>query len=104
MTSPYGGTMKIIHRIKALFLRRRLVRQRAENIKDLRAGRRAAKSIKVELARETRLSGIQEHPAKIQKNTAMPFHEFGKGNMAPKRSEGRISSILANMPRLERLA
>lgn len=43
--------MKIIHKIKASLLRRRLILQRAENIRSLRAGRAAARAIRRALAR-----------------------------------------------------
>lgn len=49
--------MRTFHRLKAWALRRALVRQRAENIRGIRAGRRDAKRIKVELVRQTRLAG-----------------------------------------------
>jgi hypothetical protein len=86
--------MKIIHRIKAAMLRRRLIRQRAENIRDLLAGRRAAKAIKIELAREIRLSGFQERSAIIEKNTALPSKSSGIGRTAGGALNGQISAIL----------
>lgn len=95
--------MKIIHKIKAILLRRRLIRQRAENIRNLRTGRRAAKAIKIELAREIRLSGLLKCPAVKQFDACALSERLGRGRTAKNATESRFSSILSNL-RFERRA
>jgi hypothetical protein len=95
--------MKIIHKIKAILLRRRLIRQRAENIASLRAGRRAAKAIRIELAREIRLSGSQKPAATLPGCPPARVSVKNGSPTAERQLNGRISSILSNL-RFERRA
>jgi len=94
--------MKILHKIRAALLRRQLVRQRAENIANLRAGRREAKVIAIRMAREIRLSGAS-HTAKLDATRlALPVLS-AKGNIPGQRKlSGQISAILAKCPTLAR--
>lgn len=96
--------MKIIHKIKASLLRRRLILQRAENIRSLRAGRAAARAIRRALARNLRLSVSETRPASKFFATLPPFSRKSKGETAAGQLNGQISAILAKIPQLERTA
>lgn len=98
------GRMKILHKFKAWSLRRQLVRQRAQNIADIRAGRTLARVLKIRLAREIRLAGALEC---ARSEARLPdvclFREKGI-TTAPAPSKGQISAIVRKMPKLERRA
>ena len=64
--------MKLFYRIKAVKLRKALIRQRAENIRDIRAGRRAARLIKRDLARYSRLVGSDKRAGSEPKAPFLP--------------------------------
>jgi hypothetical protein len=64
--------MKLFYRIKAVKLRKALIRQRAENIRDIRVGRRAARLIKRDLARYSRLGGSDKRAGGEPKAAFVP--------------------------------
>ncbi len=89
--------IRYLHRRKAEKLRRQLIEQRAQNIADLRAGRRSAKRIAIQLARETRLGWPAES---LSAEAQRPASARIGGN--PSRVTGgangsRISGILSNI-------
>ena len=86
--------MKLLHKLKAWHLRRALVRQRAENIASLKSGRAIAKRIKIEMAREIRLSVNQASPAFSRFAAPLPRKSSGRGNGGERQTNCQISAIL----------
>ncbi len=96
--------VKIIHKLKAWSLRRQLVRQRAQNIADLRAGRTAARILRIRISREIRLAGVSNHASyEARLPDVCVFREKG---IAPADGhlDGRISAIVRKMPKFVRRA
>ena len=91
--------MRILHRIKSAMLRRALIRQRAENIRNLRAGRTAAKRIKIEMVRNLRLAGSEKRPARESFAGFLSFFRKSKGRIAAGQSKGQESPFLAQIGR-----
>lgn len=96
--------MKLFHRLQAWRLRRKLVRQRAQNIADLRAGRAIARDLAARLAREKRLSRFSEPASAKPTRPAMTSKPSGQGSDSGQGKIGRIPAILAQMPKMERRA
>jgi hypothetical protein len=96
--------MKLIHKIKAAILRRRIVRRRVDHIRAIRNHREAIISLKIELRREMRLAGNLDRPQKIQKNTCRTFSSRPRVMVAEGKTNPRISALFAKCPNLERRA
>ena len=86
--------MKIIHKLKAWSIRRALIRQRAENIKTIRGCRRAAKRLRIELAREIRLSGAN-------REIGQASHKVICFERVP--TTGALRETLSRIPKLEQI-
>lgn len=89
--------MKLLHKLKAYSLRRALIRQRAQNISDLRSGRRSAALIRREMIRHSRLANPAK-PAPAPEDTA-PRYPTGGG-----KTTGRMQAVLQSLPQLHRRA
>jgi len=96
--------MKFIHRIAAWSTRRRLIRQRAENIRNLRAGREAAWHLKIRLAREIRLSLNAGEANRERTRQNYATSRPSSIRTAEPKSKCAISAIMSEMPKLERRA
>ena len=96
--------MRIIHAIKAAMLRRALIRQRAENIRGIRAGRAAARAIRRALVRNLRLAGSERQPASEQNAgflTISPIEAYFAGHPAFQRAGSADSGELPKLERAE---
>lgn len=91
--------MKILHKIKAVMLRRALIRQRAANIRGIRAGRAAARAIRRELVRNLRLAGSETRPNFASFAGFLPFFRKSKGMVAVGQSKGQESPFLPQIGR-----
>lgn len=93
--------MKILHRIIAWNLRRKLVRQRVQNIRDIRANRRVTWEIQTKLARELRLAGASNVPRRESTRPASAFFLPDRVRTPGSQKNGRISAILRYVPKPE---
>jgi hypothetical protein len=91
--------MKLYYRIKAVMALRALIRQRAENIRTLRAGRREAKRLKIAFVRFSRLAGSETPSNFASFALFLPFSRKSKGLTAPGQSKGQESPFLAQIER-----
>lgn len=95
--------MKLLHKIKFSMLRRALVRQRAQNIADIRAGRAAARRIRREMVRNLRLANIENRPASEHHTAQKSPNRGNRVRTAAAGFDGRLSPILEQV-RFERVA
>lgn len=88
--------MKLIHKLKAASLRRKLIRQRAQNIADIRRGRSEARSIRREMVRHSRLANTAQPAGASSANAVEAFQRESIGS--------RLRSAVQSVPQPTRRA
>ena len=82
---------KLIHKLKATSLRHKLIRQRAQNIADIRRGRYEARAIRRELIRHSRLANPGQPAFSTSNRPADTFQRDFIGN--------RLREVVQSVPR-----